>query len=160
MENTKLKRKPGNEGSTVRILQEISRTRACSSCSSTPDEVMAKSWRKCIIHIPIEPASTQDCEYANDFVQQLIHNANQTKERNASKLQLKITQPTRNEISIYKLICNLQTALYQIPNNIGAIMRCDSNLSWSCSSGFRDFELRFSRTDWAWWSRRRVVLFW
>lgn len=80
---------------------------ACSSCSSSGFRVWTNSQRKSTIYIPIEPASTQDREYANDFVQQLIHNANRTKERNASKLQLKITQPIRNEIIIYNLLYNL-----------------------------------------------------
>lgn len=90
-------------------------------CSSPANSVTSKRPPNRTIFIPLEPAWTQDREYASDFIQKLTHSTNRTKERIASKLQSKITQPIRNENTIYKLIRDLQWVFYKIPMLIEAI---------------------------------------
>lgn len=65
----------------------------------------------------------------NDFVYKATSEANRKKERNASKLQLTITQAIYSEITIYQFLHDLQTVFYNIPNAIETIASLKSNLS-------------------------------
>ena len=113
-------------------------------------------WKR-MMHIPVEPVSRHDHEYGSQFVYNLLYRTNRREERTASKLRMRTTHSIYSEILIYKLICNLQGIIYNIPNSIWTTTRFDSQPSWVQYRRNRAIELQNVKqmqevaSGWVWW---------